>query len=67
MNTEAKRSRSADQPKSNSKPAQVSVTFGAYPEEIERWKRAAQAEERALSWWIRKRLLELETQDGAKT
>lgn len=37
------------------------VSFGAYPDEIERWKAEAKKVDRALSWWIRNRLLALES------
>ncbi len=39
---------------------QVVVSFGAYPDELDRWKAAAQELERPLSWWIRNRLLTAE-------
>jgi hypothetical protein len=45
---------------------QVTVTFGAYPEEVERWKAAADKVDRPLSWWIRNSLRSLDGADPGK-
>lgn len=42
---------------------QIPVSFGAYPDELERWKAAAEAEDRPLSWWIRNRLIAADARD----
>lgn len=42
------------------KPVQIPVSFGAYPAELRRWRQAARAAARPLSWWIRHRLLDME-------
>lgn len=42
---------------------QKPLAFGAYPAEIERWKKRAKQENRPLSNWIRKRLLEADARD----
>lgn len=46
---------------------QIPVSFGAYPEEIVRWKAAADKADRPLSWWIRNRLLSLDNAEQQQT
>lgn len=36
------------------------VSFAAYPEEIDRWRKAADAANRTFAWWIRNLLLNAE-------
>lgn len=61
MNAQVKRSL----PKAKKEVTQVPVSFGAYPEEIERWKAAAREVDRPLSYWIRNRLLSMDERDAA--
>ncbi len=42
---------------------QTPISFGAYPEEIARWRVLARADRRPLSQWIRIRLLAADAQD----
>jgi len=44
-------------------PKAQTVSFGAYPEEIERWKSKAKDAQRTMSWWIRSRLLAMDAID----
>jgi hypothetical protein len=45
---------------------QIPVSFGAYPEELERWKKAAEEADRPLAWWIRSRLLAMDARDDQR-
>lgn len=67
MNTQLKRPARAGRSKSNGarKSTVRPVSFAALPEEIERWKKAAEADRRTLAAWIRNRLIERDAQDGA--
>ena len=49
--------------KADVKPVQKPLSFGAFPDEIERWREKARRADRTLSWWIRNRLLLSEAQD----
>jgi hypothetical protein len=42
---------------------QIQFSIGAYPDEIERWKAKAAADNRPLSVWIRMRLMECDARD----
>ncbi|MBZ5662721.1 MAG: hypothetical protein LAO08_20155 [Acidobacteriia bacterium] len=64
MNAQARKSVSSNRAK-RKEVTQIPVSFGALPEEIERWKAAAKEADRPLSWWIRNRLLALDAQERA--
>lgn len=42
---------------------QVVASFGAYPDELARWKKRAREANRSFSAWIRVRLLEADARD----
>lgn len=44
----------------------IPVSFMALPEEIKRWEEAAKRVDRTRSWWIRNRLLAMDSQDEEK-
>lgn len=41
----------------------VIVSFGAMPEDLDRWTRAAKAIDRSLAWYLRSRLLAADARD----
>jgi hypothetical protein len=43
----------------------VTITFAAFPPEIDCWQASADADDRPLSQWIRLRLLEADRRDEA--
>jgi hypothetical protein len=45
------------------KPRLIPVSVAAYPDELERWKRKAAADNRPLSNWLRTRLLQADARD----
>lgn len=51
-------------PKAKKDEKQQSVSIGAYPAEIARWKAAARADNRPLAQWLRLRLLAIDAQDN---
>lgn len=58
MSTQAKLKKKAQ---TNGK--QKPISFGAYPDQLERWTKAAKAMDRPLGWWIRYRLEQMDTLD----
>ncbi|MGA7793437.1 MAG: hypothetical protein WCA19_10390 [Candidatus Acidiferrales bacterium] len=42
------------------KAKQRNMAFGAYPKEVNHWKKLAAKADRSLSWWLRNRIAEAE-------
>jgi len=62
VNTQTRKKKKAD-PQPKQEPRLKPVSFMAAPEEIERWRVTAKKADRKLSWWIRRRLLDMEERE----
>jgi hypothetical protein len=51
--------------KKDGKPKIQTCGFAAYPDEVARWQKAADADHRSLSQWIRLRLLAADRREDA--